>query len=187
MGYRNCRLPQLVILALMMGLAACNSSPASEETTTIATPAAPAAGSHIVVSDVWSRPTPDVRAETGITYMVLRNDGAEPDWLVASKTPVSATTELHEHVTDANGLMRMKRVDQGKIEIPAGETVTLEPGGLHVMLVDLLDPLQADQTFPMTLKFESGLELTVQVVVLDEDPEPGTLQSFEVDTEGEAS
>jgi copper(I)-binding protein len=110
--------------------------------------------------------------------MVIANEGTTLDRLITAKTPRAAAVELHQHVEDANGMMRMKMVDGGSIDIPVGESVLLEPGGLHVMLIELDSPLEADTSFPLTLKFESGLELTTEVQVMDFEPEPGTLESF---------
>jgi len=61
------------------------------------------------------------------------------------------------------GMMQMRQVPS--IAVPAGTTVTLEPGGLHIMLLDLAAPLTAGQTFDMTLEFASGERLVVPVSV----------------------
>jgi copper(I)-binding protein len=161
------------------GLAGCGGDDSSTEATDAPTATSTeSSGSRIVVSDVWSRTTPEGSEDTGIAYMVIANEGTTLDRLIAAKTPRAAAVELHQHVEDANGMMRMKMVDGGSIDIPVGESVLLEPGGLHVMLIELDSPLEADTSFPLTLKFESGLELTTEVQVMDFEPEPGTLESF---------
>jgi copper(I)-binding protein len=68
-----------------------------------------------------------------------------------------------------DGAMTMRELENG-LELPAGETVTLAPGGLHFMLVELADPLQAGETFDLTLEFESGVTEVVSVEVRDDAP-----------------
>ncbi len=66
------------------------------------------------------------------------------------------------------GVMQMREV--GTIELPAGETVTLAPGGLHIMLIELAAPLETDQTFDLTLDFETADDLVVAVTVSEDAP-----------------
>jgi len=61
--------------------------------------------------------------------------------------------------------MVMKMRPVAGIDLPAGQAVTLQPGGLHIMLVDLAKPLKAGQTFPLTLTFEKAGSKTVNVAV----------------------
>ncbi|MCO5316368.1 MAG: copper chaperone PCu(A)C [Solirubrobacterales bacterium] len=68
--------------------------------------------------------------------------------------------------TSGHGNMSMKQVHS--VEIPAGEEVDLEPGGLHIMLFDLADPLKADQTFPVVLTFGKAGEIKVDATVREE-------------------
>ncbi|NCC28249.1 MAG: copper chaperone PCu(A)C, partial [Gammaproteobacteria bacterium] len=75
---------------------------------------------------------------------------------------VSEVVELHTHVEE-DGMMRMRRIE--KIEIPAGETVTLKPGGLHVMLIGLKQPLEPGDTVDLALTFEDGSRIPVQAPV----------------------
>ncbi len=102
-------------------------------------------------------------ARAGAAYFVVRNTGAEPDRLIDVRTDISARTELHTH-THESGIMRMRKVDGG-IVVGAGETVTLAPGGLHVMLMGLSSPLEAQSSFPLTLVFERSGEVTLDVTV----------------------
>lgn len=66
------------------------------------------------------------------------------------------------------GVMQMREV--GSIELPAGEAIALEPGGLHVMLLDLPEPLETGSTFDLTLDFETAPDMVVSVEVRDEAP-----------------
>jgi copper(I)-binding protein/sulfur relay (sulfurtransferase) complex TusBCD TusD component (DsrE family) len=154
-------------LLALSGLSACKTEkPAAEQ------PAAK--GAQIEISGAWSRSTPEMMAGSGIVYMVLNNTGGEADRLVAGKTPAAEAVELHEHTMDDQGVMRMRRVEGGYIEIPAGGSVELKPGGLHVMLVNLTSPLETGSTFPLTLKFEQLGEVTIEVPVRD-----GAMESAE--------
>ena len=93
--------------------------------------------------------------------MTIMNHGAA-DRLISAAAPISAKTELHTHIND-NGVMRMRKIPA--IDLPAGETVTLKPGGLHVMFMGLKAPLQEGGSFPLTLTFEKAGTVTVQVSV----------------------
>lgn len=128
--------------------------------------AAPAGAHHdttvgaITIGHPWSRAA---GANTnGAAYMTLRNTGREADRLVSASTPIARTVELHTHVRDGD-VMRMRPVRD--IAVPAGETVRLRPGGLHVMLIDLTRPLNAGETIPLTLRFEKAGEVTIAVPV----------------------
>lgn len=128
--------------------------------------AAPAHAHHdttvgaIVISHPWARAA---GANTnGAAYMTLRNTGREADRLVSASTPIARTVELHTHIRDGE-VMRMRPVRD--IPVPAGETVHLRPGGLHVMLIGLTEPLRRGTTVPLTLRFERAGEATVQLEI----------------------
>jgi copper(I)-binding protein len=128
--------------------------------------AAPARAHHdttigaIVIGHPWSRAA---GANTnGAAYMTLRNTGRDADRLLVASTPVARTVELHTHVRDGE-VMRMRPV--ADIPIPAGQTVRLRPGGLHVMLIGLKEPLRQGTTVPLTLRFERAGETTVQLEI----------------------
>jgi copper(I)-binding protein len=81
--------------------------------------------------------------------MKLRS--AKRSALVAVSTPLTARAEIHEMSIEA-GVMKMRAI--AKIDLPAGRTVELKPGGYHVMLMNLDRPLHAGETVPITLVFE---------------------------------
>ncbi|MEJ0018987.1 MAG: copper chaperone PCu(A)C [Acetobacteraceae bacterium] len=124
----------------------------------VATVAAQAA--DIRVEHIWARASAG-GASTGAAYFSVTN-GGQPDRLVAVATPVAATAELHETTND-NGVMKMRPV--GGIPLVPGQTVTLAPGGYHVMLMGLKAPLTPEATFPLTLSFEHAQPVTVTVSV----------------------
>lgn len=107
--------------------------------------------------------------KVGGAFMDITNNGKEDDVLLSASTPRSGKTELHNTVIDENGVMKMREMENG-IPIPAGETVVLKPGSLHVMFMDLHEPFQLGQTYPLTLKFKNAGEKTVTVTVKDMPP-----------------
>ena len=98
---------------------------------------------------------------TGGGYLKLVNGGAD-DRLLAATAGVSARVELHLMSMEGE-VMRMRQVDA--IALPAGKTVDLKPGGLHIMFIGLKAPLKAGDKFPMTLRFEKAGEVEVMVNV----------------------
>lgn len=94
-------------------------------------------------------------------FMQLINKG-EATALVAAKSSVADVVELHTHTNDG-GVMRMRRIEQ--IELPAGDTTVLQPGGLHVMLIGLKQPLQEGSQIELTLEYADGSSQQVQVPI----------------------
>ncbi len=92
-------------------------------------------------------------------FMTIANDGAEADALIAIRADFDRV-ELHQSV-ETDGVAKMQHVE--RIEIPAGETVELAPGGYHVMFMGLNgDPLEVDEKIPATLVFERAGEVPVE-------------------------
>jgi len=115
----------------------------------------------ISVSAPWARASAG-QAPNGAAYMTLVNDGGEPDFLIEAASDVAERAELHSH-TMKDGVMQMRPVE--KIEVSPGDPTTLEPGGLHVMLIGLKAPLREDETFPLALTFKEAGTVTVEVTV----------------------
>lgn len=109
----------------------------------------------------WSRATA-TGAQVGGGYLSIKNVGKAPDRLIEVKTPAAKMVEMHNSVTE-KGVMRMREVDN--IEIKPGQTVTLKPEGLHLMLMMLDKPLLQGTRFPVTLTFEKAgkVEVLMQV------------------------
>jgi|YNPMSStandDraft_1061717.scaffolds.fasta_scaffold08464_4 copper(I)-binding protein len=128
----------------------------------IATPALAHDYTHgdLRIGHPWSRAA---GANTnGAGYMTIRNTGAQPDRLVSASTPIARTVELHTHIRDGE-VMRMRPVND--IPVPAGQTVRLRPGGLHVMLIGLTEPLRQGAEVPLTLRFERAGEVQVMLAI----------------------
>ncbi|OJF93329.1 DUF1775 domain-containing protein [Pararhizobium antarcticum] len=93
-------------------------------------------------------------AKVGGGGFVVRNDGAEADRLISVESPAAGHVELHE-MTMENDVMKMRKLDDG-IAIPAGETVELTSGGLHLMFMDVAKPFAEGDAVPVTLTFEKA-------------------------------
>ncbi|MEO1197858.1 MAG: copper chaperone PCu(A)C [Pseudomonadota bacterium] len=110
----------------------------------------------------WSRATP-AGAGVGAGYMVIRNTGSQADRLIAGDTTIAGRVEIHEMaVTD--GVMTMRPIEGG-LEIPAGGEVTLEPGGYHVMFMDLQEQIVEGEMFSAELVFETAGSIEVAFAV----------------------
>ena len=116
----------------------------------------------LTIEHPWARATIGGQ-RVGAAYVTLRNRGREPERLVAVRAGVARAAELHGTTTTAEGVARMRPVEA--VEIPAGGRVSLAPGGLHVMLVDLAAPLVEGASFPATLVFERAGEVGVEFAV----------------------
>ena len=92
-------------------------------------------------------------------YMTIRNQGDEADRLIGGAAAFAGKVEIHEMVMDGD-VMRMREIADG-IEIPPGETVTLMPGGLHVMFMQLNETLEEGAELPATLTFEKAGDVEV--------------------------
>ncbi|WP_038051361.1 copper chaperone PCu(A)C [Thioalkalivibrio sp. ALJ1] len=119
----------------------------------------------------WVRLMPSGMPSTA-AYMTLRNTTDEDIEIVSGSSPVAAVTELHDHEEDEAGVMRMREVEA--IIIPAKRSVSLEPGGLHVMLIDLKEPLAEGQEVRVKLHTRTGELFTVKAEVKRSDEhQPG--------------
>ncbi len=115
----------------------------------------------------WARATPPA-AKTGAVYLTLTNRGQAADRLLAASSPAAAHAELHAHLNEG-GVMRMKAIDA--VVLPPAERLSLRPGGLHVMLMDLKAPLREGTPLRLTLSFARAGEVTLEVPVLRNPPD----------------
>ena len=146
------KLPLPRTIALAFGLAALLA---------VAGPAAAAPpAAAVTATQAWARATV-AGQRAGGGYLTL-NGGAAADKLVGASAPVAERVELHSMSMDGD-VMRMRQVEA--IDVPAGQAVELKPGGLHLMLMGLKQPLQAGSRFPLTLRFERGAPVTLDVAV----------------------
>ena len=112
----------------------------------------------ITVTDVWMRQPAEGQTRTA-TYGTITNNGDTDVTLVAASVPFDATVEIHETIMGDDGAMQMQEVPEGFV-VPAGGSFTLEPGGPHIMLIDI-DPADIMGTIDVTMVFDDGTEVTV--------------------------
>jgi copper(I)-binding protein len=166
------RVAAAVIAVLLAGgaLAACGddgetavtgtSAPAEQSDVTTTVPSA------VSVTGAWARTSPAV-ASAGAAYLEISNAADADDALVdvSVDASVAARAELHETSMGTGGMMAMNAVDE--IAVPAGTTTVLEPGGYHIMLLELAAPLEDGSTIELTLTFREAGTLVTEAQVRD--------------------
>ncbi|WAL69295.1 copper chaperone PCu(A)C [Amycolatopsis cynarae] len=146
----------VVSLGLLAGVTACGSSDS----------AAPAAGtSPVAATDAWVKATGTDGTTASMTgaFMNLRNSGGSAVTVISATTDVADKVEIHETVNSPSGMAMQPK--QGGLPIPAGASVTLKPGGDHIMLMGLKRTLAAGDEVKLTLTFDHGDPLTVTAPV----------------------
>ena len=118
----------------------------------------------ISVTDAWSRATPSA-SSPGVVYMTITDTGTQ-DRLTGVSTPAAATASLHQSKNE-NGVEKMVPVDG--VDVAAGTPLKFAPGGYHVMLMGLKQPLKAGDQFPLTLTFVHAGQVTTTVTVRSMD------------------
>ena len=111
----------------------------------------------------FARATPP-GAHSGGAFFTVQNAGTRSVRLSGAASPAAASVELHQMAMEG-GVMRMRSVSA--VEVQPGGKLELKPGGYHVMLSDLKQPLKAGDKFPMTLTFEGAGTIEVSVEVED--------------------
>lgn len=113
-------------------------------------------------------PQPAASAQSAAGYMAISNEGAAADRLIGVESAAAQKSMLHTTETSADGVARMVHLEA--LEIPAGDTVVLEPGGMHVMLMGLTQTMKEGDMVPATLIFEHAGRVEVEFMV---DPSEG--------------
>jgi periplasmic copper chaperone A len=113
------------------------------------------------VEGAWARPT--VHGQAGGGGYLKITGGSTPDRLLGANASISKEVELHTMEMDGN-VMRMRQIEG--IDIPAGKSVELKPGGQHVMFVGLKQTLKNGAHFPIKLRFQKAGEITVEMKVM---------------------
>lgn len=145
---------------------------------------APLASAHddeacnvVYLFDAWARATPE-GAPTGAVFGLLVNLSAEDDTLIGASTDAAEAVELHEVVMGAGDVMQMRPVESG-FAVGAGDYLELKPGGYHIMLINLKQPLVAGETLDLTLNFEhlGEVSITVPIREMAENAMGGMMQA----------
>jgi periplasmic copper chaperone A len=170
---RSLRVLGASLALVLLAVAGCGDDDAdtaattttAEATTTTAVAEGDTDAPTVTVEGAWARTSP-MMATNGAVYVVLT--ASADDRLVAARvdSAVAGAAEVHETAMDPDsGEMAMRETDA--IELPGGEPVMLEPGGYHIMLLDLTQPLEPGTTIEVTLVFDQAGELTVEAEVRD--------------------
>lgn len=117
------------------------------------------AGGKLQVQNAWARP--GQAGGTSAVYFVI-NAGGEADTLLSASCGAAEASELHMSKMDGD---KMMMEPQQNVPVPANQTVTFEPGGLHVMLLNLKNDLKAGETLPVTLTFEKAGTIEIKADV----------------------
>jgi copper(I)-binding protein len=139
-----------ITLAALAALTACSSDPSTEPTGS--------ADGPLVITDAWVK-----TADSGMTaaFAEVSNPTDADITIVSATSPASTELQLHETV---DGMMRQK---EGGFVIPAGGSMTLEPGGNHIMFMDVPTPITAGSDVSVTLTFSDGSTQTFSAVGKD--------------------
>jgi copper(I)-binding protein len=117
---------------------------------------------QLVIDHPWSRQTAPGQ-KVGGGFLTITNKGKADDRLISASSPVAGEVQLHTMSMDG-GVMRMRQLKDG-ISIPAGKSVALKPGGLHIMFIGLKRPFALGETIPVTLRFQRQGAVTVRFKV----------------------
>lgn len=120
------------------------------------------AGDEIKVTDAWVREVPPASTVTAV-YLKIENKGGKADKLTGVSSDIAGKAQIHTTSVDEKGIAKMEM--QKELEIPAGETVVLEPGGTHIMLIDLKEPVMGKDEIELDLIFENAGVVEVEAHV----------------------
>ncbi|MBO0661002.1 copper chaperone PCu(A)C [Jiella sp. MQZ9-1] len=116
----------------------------------------------LVIENAWARATLPNAPVAG-AYMTIKNTGKTSDRLIGGTTSAAKEVQVHEMKMDGS-VMTMRRLKDG-LEIPAGGTVTLQPGGVHLMLMKPAKRIREGETLPVTLMFKKAGSMKVDFAV----------------------
>ncbi len=155
-------LRRIVVLLCLAGATACGAAPVSD-TPVVGT----AEGARAVEALApYVRPTPP--GSTGTAgYLRLKNPSAQPAALAGAHAEGVDAVELHTHIQEGDTLM-MRQV--ARMELPPGAEAVFEPGGLHLMLIGVREPLAEGGVLPISLEFEGGVVREVNFAVTQSPP-----------------
>ncbi len=175
------RFPLIATLALLLAASPALAEDADAMASPMASPMAmdapmlamaPVVAGSLEISNGYTRATLP-KAPVGGGYITIVNTGAEADRLISASSAFARTVSLHEMKMDG-AMMKMAEMPDG-IEIPAGGTVNLAPGGLHMMFIGLTQPFVEGQSVPVTLVFEKAGTVEIQLTVGAINADMGTM------------
>lgn len=149
-----------IVLAAALLLAACSKpadQPRDEPTESVGK-------AELEFVQPWARETVAGQGGTA-AYLTIANFGRGGDRLVSVSAPPPLTAMLHQ-TSNEGGVAKMRPLDQG-LTIPARQSVALAPGGAHIMVMGLSEPLKAGDKLPLTLRLAKSGERKIVFTVLD--------------------
>lgn len=175
----------LLLVAAMLALAACRMGPvgsmpmaSGDAAMTEPAPAPQPEPGTLTVIDVRARPAP-LAGGNGAAYMTVLNGLDVPVRLASAASAAAEFVETHETMEE-QGVMKMVMLPDG-YEIPAGAVLELKPGGKHIMLIGLAQPLNLGDSFELTLNFDNGESMTVTVPVVEMTMPMGAMPAGDMD------
>lgn len=138
-------------------LAACGAAPAQDS-------AGGSGEAKMMIMAPWARASA-IEGGTSAIYLTVMNHTGRDDVLLSVTSAVAEAVELHESTMADASREVMKMSPLTNLAIPAGETIALEPGGKHVMLIGLKQPLQVGDKIQATLVFEKAGQVTIEAEV----------------------
>ena len=133
-------------LVLIVAMVACSSNEIEKD-------------GPLRVKDAWARATKGTGI--GAMYLTLENTDTGAVMILGAATPMAAAAEFHE-TAEMDGMSHMTKLDS--IPVARGATLTMKPGGLHVMLIDLKMSIAAGDTVPLVLQFRDGRRTSAKAV-----------------------
>lgn len=132
---------------------------------------------EIEIHDQYARSS---NAMAGAAFMTIHNHGDTDDRLLNVTSDASARVELHTHIEDADGVMRMTHVEEG-FDLPADGEIVMERGSNHVMFMGLNAPFEQDDVVTITFTFENAGDVVVEVPVDQTREEHGAMDHSDMD------
>lgn len=172
-------LKHIAVLAVILGLAGCGVSQTSDLSVTGAwvrpvagtgssmAQSTPQAGMSDAMTQTASATGAQMDGPVTAAYMTIVNKGGQADKLIAVTSSAAGVSEVHETKDMGGGMLGMQPV-QGGLEIPANGSVSLKPGGYHIMMMNIHQDLKVGQTITMNLRFQSGKQITLDVPVKEQ-------------------
>ena len=117
--------------------------------------------STISITDAWAPPS--LSQAAGVAYITIENKGPADALTRVEAKAVTTQAELHTHVETADGVVQMRKLDA--LAIPAKSTVTMQPGGHHIMLIGLEKPMADGKDFELTCYFTTHAPITIRVKI----------------------
>lgn len=147
--------------------------------------AMPAFADGMMIKDSYARAA-GMSASAGAAFIVIENHTGEDDRLISASSDIAKRVELHTHIEDANGVMKMTHVQEG-FPVKAGESITMQRGGRHVMFMGLTEAMAQGDMVTVTLTFEKAGDVVVEVPVdLERKPMHGSMGHAHMKKDGDS-